>query len=105
MELRGWMYLTWQTKRDDTCKYFYLTSPFGNENDMFDIFYDSNQLTATHNDYYSPSCCLISHDNVGLPGYSSGLAACRCERGYHIDIIQGKPVMKKTTFTKLLGRN
>ena len=82
-------YLIWNYLSVE-CTHFYITAPYENEQDMFNIFYQQDQ-----DDYfYSPSCCFIANDNVNIPLVDDGLTMCECTQ-QHIDIIEGKPVIKK----------
>ena len=78
---------------DGKCKYFYITAPYDNEKDMFNIFHQQDDH------FYSPSCCVVANDNANIPGVDNGLTMCKCEE-QDINIIQGKAVIKKG----LLGR-
>ena len=57
-------YLFWNVVEDDAeCESFYVTSAFDDETDMFDIFYQASD----NDEYYSPTCCFLSNDNVNTP--------------------------------------
>ena len=91
-------YLFWSSVRNyQACEKFYVTSAFDNETDMFDIFYQASD----NDEYYSPTCCFLSNDNVNTPIVDQGLTMCKCNKdGFFSDIniidIDGKkPVIKK----------
>ena len=87
-------YLIWNKKSGGECENFYITAAYDNERHMFNIFYEQNKR------FYSPSCCVIANDNVNIPGVDDGLTMCQCVDKRDINIIKGKPVIKKG----LLGR-
>ena len=72
-------------------KYFYITAAYDNEQDMFNIFYKQD------NHFYSPSCCVVSSDNVNVPFVDNGLTMCKCWES-DISIIKDKPVINKGLF-------
>ena len=86
---------TWEYKGkltpSGTCKYFYITAAYDNEKDMFNIFYKQDDH------FWSPSCCVVSNDNVNVPFVDDGLTMCKCDES-DINIIKGKPVIKKGIF-------
>ena len=84
-------YLIWSSVQTEQCEDFFVTSAFDIEKDMFDIFWESPKS----NEFYSPTCCWISNDNVNVPIVDDGLTMCQCYWNLDYSIIDGIPVAKK----------